>query len=113
MQQLPTTQPQDRNTSRTVLEFASSPFGTDLQATIIAHSDDLQQLLDDNRIAWGVQYELARGVSAGLWEWDQVKDRLQTLKGTNFEAAFKVEKIMKNRDSSMPSDYKLWYASSL
>jgi len=110
LQQLPSTQPQDRAISQTVLEFASSPFGTDLQGTIIAHSDDLQKLLDDNQIAWGVQYELARGVSAGLWDWDKIKDRVHELKGTNREAAFKVERIMKSRDSSRPSDDKLWYA---
>ena len=107
---LPATQSQDKHAiPQTVLEFASSPFGTDLEEMIIAHSENLQKLLDDNEIAWGVQYELARGVSAGLWEWDQIKDRVHRLKGTNAQAAVKVERIMKSRDSSGPSDVRLWY----
>lgn len=110
---LPAAQPQDTNAvPQTVLDFASSPFGTDLQEMIIAHSNDLQKLLDDNQIAWGVQYELARGLSAGLLELDQIKGLVHKLKGTNAEAAFKVERIMKSRETSGPSDVRLWYVTA-
>jgi len=95
--------------SEKVLQFSQSPFGVDLGAIVIAHNEEAQKILDDNELAWGVQYELARGVSAGLWEWEAIGASVHRLKGTNVEAAFKVERIMKSRDTSQPADSRIWY----
>lgn len=96
-------------TSDKVLQFARSSFGVDLGALFIAHNDEAQRILDDNKLAWGVQYELARGVSAGLWEWEAIGASVHKLKGRNVEAAFKVERVMKSQDTSQPADSQIWY----
>jgi hypothetical protein len=95
--------------SQSVLHFARSPFGTDLEVMVIAHSGEAQKILDDHQIAWGVQWEIARGVCSGLWTWETVGSQVNRLKGKNSEAAFKVEKVMKGRDGSKPSDMHIWY----
>jgi hypothetical protein len=95
--------------SEKVLQFSRSPFGVDLGAMVIAHNEEAQRILDDNKLAWGVQYELARGVSAGLWEWEAIGACVHKLKGMNVEAAYKVERIMKSRDTSQPADSQIWY----
>ena len=95
--------------SETVLQFSRSPFGVDLGAIVIAHNEEAQRILDDNKLAWGVQYELARGVSAGLWEWEAIGASVHRLKGMNVEAAFKVERIMRSQDTSRPADSQIWY----
>ncbi|KAI9067175.1 hypothetical protein FKP32DRAFT_1609566 [Trametes sanguinea] len=39
--------------------------------------------MDDMQIPWGVQYEIARGVSSGWWTWDQVRStQLESLRNT-------------------------------
>jgi len=94
-----------------VLRFARSPFGTDLEVMVIAHSRKAQKLFDDNHIAWGVQYEIARGVCSGLWTWDGVESQVPLLRGKNSEATFKVERVMKGRGGLKPSDMHIWYSS--
>ena len=98
--------------SQSVLQFARSPFGTDLEVMVIAHSSKAQKILDDYQIAWGVQYEIARGVCSGLWTWDGVESQVRLLKGRNSEAAFKVERVMKGRNGSKPADMHIWYSST-
>lgn len=75
---------------------------------IIAHSCQVQRILDDHRISWGVQYEIARGVCSGLWTWDSVESQVDKFEGKNSEAAFKVEKVMKGRGGSKPSEMHIW-----
>lgn len=53
---------------------------------IVAHDKAAVALMDMLDIAWGVQYEIARGVSCELWKWSDVtEDRLSLLQGSNFE----------------------------
>lgn len=36
--------------------------------------------MDQLNLSWGTQYELARGVSIGIWEWEDVtRDKLRAL----------------------------------
>lgn len=61
-------------------------------------------------ISWGVQYELARGVTANLWTWSEINpDQLQKLKGTNVEAAYRVANVMRNRPVSARDGLRLWF----
>ena len=47
-----------------------------------------QKLIDRYQLGWGVQYEIARGVSEGLWEWNEITEAVVAqLRGTNAEAA--------------------------
>lgn len=46
----------------------------------IAHNPTVQALMDQLSISWDVQYEIARGVCAALWAWDDVTmEKLRTL----------------------------------
>lgn len=106
---LPTASIDRAQISKTVLQFARISFGVDLATQIIAHDYETQRILDDNKIAWGVQYELARGVAAGLWDWETTRTSVHKLKGTNAEVVFKVERIMKKQNISQPADVHIWY----
>jgi hypothetical protein len=51
--------------------------------------------MEERKISWGAQYELARGVLAKNWTWDDVTiDVLERLRGSNAEAAPKVHAVM-------------------
>ncbi|KAI0684509.1 RNA dependent RNA polymerase-domain-containing protein [Cytidiella melzeri] len=39
---------------------------------IIAHDTAAQELMDNLKLSWGTQYELARGVTKGWWQWADV-----------------------------------------
>ncbi|TFY61555.1 hypothetical protein EVJ58_g4443 [Rhodofomes roseus] len=77
--------------------------------SIIAHDRKVQQMMDVKRISWGVQYELARGVCSGRWQWNDVTaKKLDTLRGTDSEAAPRVESVMLDANVSRGA-----YAASL
>lgn len=62
---------------------------------VICHSRNAQRLMEDRKISWGVQYELARGILAEKWKWEDVTDRvLDRLQGHNAVAAPKVRSVM-------------------
>ncbi|KAL5494878.1 hypothetical protein ACEPAI_340 [Sanghuangporus weigelae] len=62
---------------------------------IIAHDQNKQWLLDDEGIAKGVQFEIARGITHGWWTWEDITDGVvKKLRGTNFEKAGKVAEII-------------------
>ncbi|KAH9043657.1 RNA dependent RNA polymerase-domain-containing protein [Lactarius pseudohatsudake] len=62
---------------------------------IICHSQNVQRLMERRRISWGVQYELARGVLAERWKWEDVTDGvLESLQGSNAVAAPRVRSVM-------------------
>lgn len=96
---------------RSLPSFARSSFGTELRPVIIAHNKETQTLLDRFHIAWGTQYELARGVSLGIWTWEEVKGKLRDVTGDNAHAACQVQTVMRGRSaaSANPSDFYLWY----
>ncbi|KAG0706616.1 RNA dependent RNA polymerase-domain-containing protein [Suillus ampliporus] len=89
----------------------SSPeFGVQLDIAHIAHCDKAQTVLDRHQLAWGTIYELARGVTRGMWTFeDMTEHRLHKLKGSNTEAAWKVTAIMKDKvPSAMGAPSELW-----
>jgi hypothetical protein len=93
--------------------YPRGPFATDLAYNIIAHDNDVQKLFDSLRITYGVQYELARGVSNNWWKWSDVtRDKLRSLTGDNASAAHKVVSVMLNLDVSQvkhsPSSLAIW-----
>jgi len=101
--------------SKAISEFANSSFGVDLEESIIAHDDKAQTQMDAYGIAWGTQYELARGVSNGSWTWNDVARNLTKLKNdnaytANADSAWKVRSIMEGRgpESGKPSDLGIW-----
>ena len=66
-----------------------------LPLKVICHSQNVQRLMERRRISWGVQYELARGILAERWKWEDVTDRvLERLQGPNAVAAPKVRSVM-------------------
>ncbi|KAF9535602.1 RNA dependent RNA polymerase-domain-containing protein [Crepidotus variabilis] len=93
---------------QSVRDFSETLFGTDLDTFIIAHCDETQRALDKSQIAWGVQFEFARGVSAGLWAWEDVRRNIDNLRGSNLDSASRVEKVMRQKNTSRPSDTSIW-----
>lgn len=68
---------------------------------IIAHDKRVQAEMDLRRNSWGVQYEIARGVSKGDFTWSDVtSDKLDQLTGPNAEAAPKVYDVILGRQPS-------------
>lgn len=48
---------------------------------LIAHDQNVQRMFDELRIPWGVQYEIARGITSGRWDWEEVtRDKLKCLR---------------------------------
>ncbi|KIM43196.1 hypothetical protein M413DRAFT_26372 [Hebeloma cylindrosporum] len=90
--------------------FANSQFGTELEPYFIAHDDEAQQLMDLNRIEWGTQFELARGVSSGAWTWDQIHKHISGLAGNNTKSAYKVQRVLRGGTSSsvQPGNIAVW-----
>ena len=68
---------------------------------IIAHDKRVQGEMDLRRNSWGVQYEIARGVSKGDFTWSDVTpEKLDLLTGSNAEAAPKVYDVILGRQPS-------------
>ncbi|KLO20599.1 hypothetical protein SCHPADRAFT_816328 [Schizopora paradoxa] len=62
--------------------------GGKLEPFLIAHDREAVIRMNKANIAWGVQYEIARGVSQKSWTWADVTDeRLEMLQGSNLEKA--------------------------
>jgi hypothetical protein len=91
--------------------FLDHSEGADLPICIIAHDRDAQKLMDSKRISWGVQWEIARGISRHAWEWSDVTpSKLDLLRGSNADAAWKVVYVMKTAEapSVPPRNLELW-----
>jgi hypothetical protein len=66
-----------------------------LPRRIICHSKTVQERMEQLKISWGVQYELARGVLAERWTWDDITDNvLRQLRGSNAQAASRVSAVV-------------------
>lgn len=75
---------------------------------IIAHDRGVQVLMDKMNIAWGTQYEIARGVSDGRWNWSDVTpQKLKRLRGNNLEVASTVEAVLLAKDARR-TNLDLW-----
>ncbi|KAH9948208.1 RNA dependent RNA polymerase-domain-containing protein [Amylocystis lapponica] len=79
--------------------------------TVIAHSPAAQKVMDQLKLPWGVQYELARGVCHGRWTWQDVASaELDKLKESNRASAHRVVAVMQPGVTSRasPADLALW-----
>ena len=81
---------------------------------IIAHSERAQRLFDMIPLSWGVQYEIARGVSQGAWSWETVVESEAALRrslcGPNTNAS-RVSQVLGQSSTlgdSLPSDDDVW-----
>ncbi|KAF5352350.1 hypothetical protein D9756_006189 [Leucocoprinus leucothites] len=92
--------------------FFDESLGTNLVPFYIAHSKKAQELMDKLRLSWGVQYELARGVTLQEWSWNEVYNALDqkpmALAGSNADAAVKVRALMKDRAVPRDANTLLW-----
>ncbi|KAH8119803.1 RNA dependent RNA polymerase-domain-containing protein [Phellopilus nigrolimitatus] len=62
---------------------------------LIAHDKRAQALMDKYRIAKGVQFEIARGVTQQWWDWDDVTEgKIKALTGSNLEKAGEVANVI-------------------
>lgn len=76
--------------------------GVNLTPVHIAHNKNIQRLMDHRRISWGVQWAIARGITQGLWGWEDVTpEKLDMLKGSCAEAAMNVEDVILSRETSL------------
>ncbi|KAF9469499.1 RNA dependent RNA polymerase-domain-containing protein, partial [Collybia nuda] len=91
-----------------VAEFLTRKIGIDLSHTIVAYDKRVQKLLDKAEISWGVQYELARGITLGLWNWDQVGSKVGKLKGMDAAVAYRVKNIILDLPLQGRPDLTLW-----
>lgn len=95
--------------TESVSEFCKKSLGTKLDSHIIAHCPTTQTHFENLSIAWGTQYELARGVTHGTWTWEQVREQVPKLTGSNTTAAYKVRAVM--RGQAMPlkkQNFAVW-----
>jgi hypothetical protein len=63
--------------------------------TDLSYDERVQKMMDEHKLGWAVQYEIARGVSDGYWGWDTItEDMVKKLTGTNANAAPLVTKTI-------------------
>ncbi|KAI0684677.1 RNA dependent RNA polymerase-domain-containing protein [Cytidiella melzeri] len=105
------------NSPRIMLPIARAPPRTlvpdssDIGIVTIAHNIGKQYLMDHMKIAWGTQYEIARGVCDGRWTWQDVTvHKLHQLIGDNQDAAHRVSSVFINTSSPTQgdTDRRLW-----
>ncbi|KAJ3538183.1 hypothetical protein NM688_g6556 [Phlebia brevispora] len=76
---------------------------------IIASDRRVQALMDKHQLAWGVQYEIARGVANERWSWEHVTEEVvRKLKGTNKESACRVAYALTGKNSQTVPSSNLW-----
>ncbi|KAF8801654.1 hypothetical protein BYT27DRAFT_7245092 [Phlegmacium glaucopus] len=85
--------------TKTVLPNKSCPASQALPSPpgpphLIAHLPDIHCIFEHNQICRGVQFELARLISAGLLEYDDItEEKLKACTGSNHEAVSKVREV--------------------
>jgi hypothetical protein len=79
-----------------------------LSVTVIAHCERAQSIIDMHRLSWGVQYELARGVTTGKWTWGNVIQRSNRFRGCDADNAYKVSNIMLGKPLREAVDISIW-----
>ena len=85
---------------------------------MIAHDSEVQRNMDLHRLSWGVQYEIARGVSDGRWTWAHVsRDKIlklrpdsDTTRPDNIKA-LDVSIVITGKSQGLVTDNerKMWY----
>ncbi|KAG2133618.1 uncharacterized protein EDB93DRAFT_1254831 [Suillus bovinus] len=95
-----------RSRERSVFEL-----GVELDTRHIAHCKEAQIVLDRHKLAWGTIFELARGVTRGMWTFQDMKEhRLRKLEGSNAQSAWKVATVMADKEPSrIGAPSELWY----
>ncbi|KAG6907475.1 hypothetical protein DXG01_008811 [Tephrocybe rancida] len=83
--------------------FLAGPLGLDLDAFVIAHDKEVVALMDKEKISWGVQWELARGVTERQWSWAAVKDKIHLLCGSSSNIAPRVRSMMLGKPPKTPN----------
>lgn len=93
--------------------FRDDGLGRALQPHVIAYDHETQRLMDSLDLAWGVQYEIARGVTSKSWTWEEVRRVLREkpteLRGSNAKAAPHVRKVVLNREHPRAANAPLWF----
>ncbi|KAG1818901.1 hypothetical protein EV424DRAFT_1619016 [Suillus variegatus] len=89
---------------------SSLEFGIELDIVDISHCQKAQPVLDRHEVAWGTIFELAQGVTRGMWTFqDMTEHRLRKLKGKNAQSAWKVATVMADKEPSvMEAPSELW-----
>ena len=93
------------------LSFLDVVSGGDLPVYIVAHDCEVQKLMDARRICWGAQWNIALGVSNGLWDWSDITaSKLDLLQGSNVEAAWKVSSVILSEaiPQVAPGSLEIW-----
>lgn len=87
------------------LSFLKDAEGVDTLFHIVSSNQKVQKMMDGKRIAWGVQYELARGTTCRTssgelkWTWaDVTAGKLDQLRGSNAASAWKVPYVMLGKE---------------
>jgi hypothetical protein len=89
-------------------KLTNSRLGVDLPEHIIAHDEHVQRLLDDAKIAWGVMYEIARGICQNRWTWADVGRKVEALKGLNQDVGWRVAGIILDKEVR-GGDLAIWW----
>lgn len=88
--------------------------GSALDVYTIVHSKEVQRRFDQVGVHFGVQWELARGVSTQKWEWKDVLQKMNEdfdgFRTSNSQWAGRVPAIMAGFTEAEPCDLALWYA---
>lgn len=93
---------------------AHEDFGHSLDPFFIAYDASVQPHLDGCDLAWGTIYEIARGVTNGLWAWPSVtREKLEQLRGTNAQAAHQVAAVIRGHEVPRAPAEELWYVFCL
>lgn len=94
---------------------ASGPLSDDWHYRVIVHDDKCVSWLDKHHIPWGVQWQIALGISHGKWTWEDItEEKLIQLKGKTEFGAPRVRKTIKPVPEDTPkteaaADLQIWY----
>ena len=77
-----------RNTEAEARSVAAVGPEKETQPFLLVHDEKAQAILDKHVIARGIQFEIVRGISQGLWGWDCISEaNAMKLRGRNSEVA--------------------------
>ncbi|KAG1843979.1 hypothetical protein C8R48DRAFT_678548 [Suillus tomentosus] len=90
------------------------PLGVKLDIVDISHYQKAQPVLDRHEVAWRANFVLARGVTHGMWTFQDITEhRLRKRKLTNAQSAWKVATVMAFKElSGMEASSELCSRSS-
>jgi hypothetical protein len=99
------------------IAIASIELGVKLPVVHVAHNRRIQDLMERRELSWGVQLQIARGITQGIWTWEEISpEALDKLKGPAALAAPKVKEVIcqsVGRSANDDVDISVWYAEYL